>query len=165
MLIPFFIPFFLHNRVISLGLFQLWRSAIVRKSPPLLAARAELTGSPVSIWVQDVKLLFFLPLARFTASPLCHLGSDGSLKPPASSHFFYLFRGKMLKMQSNASVGVAEKPFLSESKCAASRPGLRGGWVRGRDKHHESAETKMRDLSEKRGEGAEPGEQIRTAHS
>lgn len=137
----------------------------MRKSPPLLAARAELTGSPVSIWVQAVKLLFFLPLTRFTASPLCHLGSDGSLKPPASSHFFYLFRGKMLKMQSNASVGVAEKPFLSESKCAASRPGLRGGWVRGRDKHHESAETKMRDLSEKRGEGAEPGEQIRTAHS
>lgn len=133
----------------------------MRKSLPLLAARAELTDSPVSIWVQAVKLLFFLPLTRFTASPLCHLGSDGSLKPPASSHFFYLFRGKMLKMQSNASVGVAEKPFLSESKCTASRPGLRGG----RDKHHESAETKMRDLSEKRGEGAEPSEQIRTEHS
>lgn len=113
-----------------------------------VAARAELTSSPVSIWVQAVKLLFFLPLTRFTASSLCHLGSDGSLKPPASSHFFYLFREKLLKMQSNASVGVAEKPFLNESKCEASRRGPRGGWIRGRDKHHESAERKTRDLGE-----------------
>lgn len=110
-----------------------------------LSAWTAFTDSP-AIWVQAVRLLFFPPLTRFTASPLCHLGCDGSLKPPASSHFFYLFQGKMLKMQSNASVGVAEKPFLSRSECAASRRGLRGGPIRGRDKHHESAETKTRDL-------------------
>lgn len=110
------------------------------------SCRCEFTDSPAT-WAQAVKLLFFLLLTWFTASQLCHLGYDGSLKPPASGHFFYLFREKMLKMQSNASVSVAEKPFLSRSKCTASHRGPRGGQIRGRDKHHESAETKTRDLS------------------